>query len=142
MEYEKKLWYKIVYYINIYKFESLHFLMRCIFIFLVQKNTIENRKFKFLTIICEIGKKLRNAKLFTSIRFKNFVWHSFWWKNTIKIQEFHFLNKIRVIQKKKLKWKIICLNEVHKFWLENFSTGCIFTALILKILLKIKNSIF
>ena len=71
--YDKKLLYKIVYYKKIYKFESTHFFIRCIFFFLIKKNTIENLKFKFLTIICGIQKKRRNAKLFTSIRSTNFV---------------------------------------------------------------------
>ena len=53
MKYENKLWYKIVYYINIYKFELQHFLIRCIFFFLIEKNTIENPKYDFLTIICD-----------------------------------------------------------------------------------------
>ena len=46
-KYKKKLWYKIVHYIKIYKFESEHFFIRCIFVFLIWKNTIENLKFHF-----------------------------------------------------------------------------------------------
>ena len=53
-KYEKKLRYKIVYYIKIYKFESQHFFIRCIFFFLIKKYTIENPKFNFLTIICDM----------------------------------------------------------------------------------------
>ena len=44
------------------------------YIFLLNfKNTIENLKFNFLTVICEIGKKRKYTKLFVSIRFTNFV---------------------------------------------------------------------
>ena len=46
-------------------------------------------------------------------------------KNTIKIQKFHFLDKIC--------WKIICLNEVYKFSSRHFSTRCIFYVFILNI---------
>ena len=42
-----------------------------IFIFNL-KNTIENTKFNFLTIICETRKKRKLAKLFVSIRSTNF----------------------------------------------------------------------
>ena len=48
-----------------------------IFLFNTKKNTIENPKFIFLTKICEIRKKRKFAKLFVSIRFTNFVGHSF-----------------------------------------------------------------
>ena len=37
-------------------------------------------QFNFLTIICEIRKKYKFAKLFVSIRFKNFVRHSLYEK--------------------------------------------------------------
>ena len=50
MKCDKTLLYKIVYY-----------------------KQIENRIFKFLTIICEIQKKRKNAKLLASIRSTNFV---------------------------------------------------------------------
>ena len=36
------------------------------------KNTIDNRKFNFLTRICEIRKKRNNVKLIASIRSTNF----------------------------------------------------------------------
>ena len=62
--YEKTLSYKIVYYKMICKFESLHFFRRCIFLFFILKNTIENPKFNFLTIICGIRKKRLDGKLF------------------------------------------------------------------------------
>ena len=45
--YEKKLSYKIVFYMKNYKFELQHFFKRCIFFFLIQKNNIENPKFNF-----------------------------------------------------------------------------------------------
>ena len=54
-------------------------------------------------------------------------------KNTIRIQEFHFLDKICEIQKKTFKWKIVCLNEVYKFPSRHFGTGCIFYVLIFNI---------
>ena len=55
--YDKVLLYKIVYYKKIYKPESPYFFYK-MYIFLFNlKNTIENRKFKFLTIMCEIQKK-------------------------------------------------------------------------------------
>ena len=44
---------------------------------IILKNTIENPKFNFLTIIYEIRKKRIFAKLFVSIRSTYFVWHSF-----------------------------------------------------------------
>ena len=53
-KYEKMLWYKIVHYIKIYKFEPQHFSIRCIFFFLIKKNITKNPKFNFLTIIYEI----------------------------------------------------------------------------------------
>ena len=34
---------------------------------------MENLKFKFLTIICEVQKKRKDVKLFILIRSKNFV---------------------------------------------------------------------
>ena len=37
------------------------------------KNTIENSKLNFLTIICEIRKIHKNARLFVSKRSTNFV---------------------------------------------------------------------
>ena len=37
-----------------------------------------------------------------------------------------------IIRNKTPRWKIICLNEVYKFSLGHFSTGCIFYVLILK----------
>ena len=43
--------------IKIHKFKSLHFSVRCIIFFSDWKNTIENRKFKFLTTISEIRKR-------------------------------------------------------------------------------------
>ena len=67
-KYERKLWYKIVYYIKIYKFKQQHFSIRCIFFFLIKKITIENLKFNFSTKICEIRKKPKFGKLFVSIR--------------------------------------------------------------------------
>ena len=45
--YEKKLFYKIIFYMKIYTFEMQHFFIRFIFFFLIQKNTIENPKFNF-----------------------------------------------------------------------------------------------
>ena len=45
--YENKLSYKIIFYMKIYKLELQHFFIRCIFFFLIQKNTIENPKFNF-----------------------------------------------------------------------------------------------
>ena len=45
--YKKKLLYKIIFYIKIYKFELQHFFIRCIFFFLIRKNTIKNPKFNF-----------------------------------------------------------------------------------------------
>ena len=75
--YEKTLQYKLVNYIKIHKFESQHFFIRRIFFFLIKKNTIENQKFNFLTIICEIQKNvsLKNCfeKLFVSVRSTNYV---------------------------------------------------------------------
>ena len=56
-KYEKSYGTKL-FTIKIYKFESQYFFIRCIFFFLIQKNTIENPKFNFLTIICEIRKKV------------------------------------------------------------------------------------
>ena len=53
-------------------------------------------------------------------------------KNIIKIQKFHFLDKICEIQKKTFRWKIICLNEVYKFSLRHVSTECIFYVLIIR----------
>ena len=34
-KYEKNVWYKIVYYLRIYKFESQHVFITCIFFFLI-----------------------------------------------------------------------------------------------------------
>ena len=70
---KKVMIYKIVYYIKFYKFEPQHFFIRCIFFFLIQKNTIENPKFNILTKICEMRKKRKFAKLFVSIRSTNSV---------------------------------------------------------------------
>ena len=47
-----KSWYKILYHKKIYKFELQHFLIICIFVFLIQNITIENLQFNFLTRIC------------------------------------------------------------------------------------------
>ena len=47
--YEKKLPYKIIFYIKIYKFELQHFVIRCIFFFLIKKNTIWKSKIQFFT---------------------------------------------------------------------------------------------
>ena len=57
----------MVYHIMIYKFELQHFFIKCIFFFVIQKSNIENPKFNFLIIICEIRKKCKFAKLFVSI---------------------------------------------------------------------------
>ena len=46
--------------------------------FLNLKKYYWKSKFMFFTIICEIRKKHKNKKLFTSIRSTNFVWYSFW----------------------------------------------------------------
>ena len=46
-KYEKKLWYKIVYYIKIYKFKSQYFFIRCIFFFLIKKKYYLNSKIQF-----------------------------------------------------------------------------------------------
>ena len=64
--------YEIVFYKKIYKFESPHFFIRWIF-FLIYKNNIENPKFNFLTIICEIWKKRKSPKSFVLIGSTNFV---------------------------------------------------------------------
>ena len=72
-KYKKKLCYKIVYCIKIHKFESQYSSIRCIFFILIKNNTIQNSKLNFLTIICEIRKKRKNAKLFTSMRSTNVV---------------------------------------------------------------------
>ena len=55
--------------------EKTGFIKVSVYLFLIIKNTIENPKFNFLTIIqvCEIRKKRRFAKLFISIRSTNFV---------------------------------------------------------------------
>ena len=71
--YDNKLLHKIVYYKKIYKFESQHFFIRCILFFLILKNTIENPKFNFLTIISEIRKNLSFQNCSNSIRSTNFV---------------------------------------------------------------------
>ena len=44
---EKKLSYKIIFYMKIYKFEWQHFFIGCIFFILILKNTIVNPKFNF-----------------------------------------------------------------------------------------------
>ena len=79
------------------------------------KKTIENPKFNFLTIICEIWKKCKNTKLFVflkrskilsnTVSNKTYIFFSIP-KNTIKIQKFHFLDKICEIQKKGLDGKL------------------------------------
>ena len=70
---KKKLSYKIVNYIKVYKFELQHFFIRYIFFCLIKKkNTIDNSEFNFLTIICKIRKQRKKAKLFVSIRSTNF----------------------------------------------------------------------
>ena len=61
-EIRKKVRIKSFDYIKIYKFESKHFFIRCILFILIKKNTIGNLKFNFLTIICELQKKSKNAK--------------------------------------------------------------------------------
>ena len=52
--YEKTLWYEIFYYKMICKFESLHFLIKCIFFFLISKNRIKILKFHFSNKICKL----------------------------------------------------------------------------------------
>ena len=85
-----------------------------IFLFNLKK-TIKNPKFNVLTIICEIRKKRKNTKLFVSKRSTKFGLTQFLKKhifivsipkNTIKIQEFHFLDKIYEIHKKRLDEKL------------------------------------
>ena len=51
--------------------------IKCIFFISILKNSIKNRKFKFLTTICKIRKKRKNAKLSTSIKSTNFFRHCF-----------------------------------------------------------------
>ena len=51
----------------------------------------------------------------------------------IKIQKFHYVNKICDTRKKRWDGKIICLNDVYKFSVGNFLTRCIFYVLILNI---------
>ena len=51
--------------------------MRFIFLFLILRNTIDYRKLNFSARICKVGKKRENAKLFASIRSKNWVLHGF-----------------------------------------------------------------
>ena len=75
--YEKKLSHKIIFYMKIYKFELQHFFIRCIFFFLIQKNTIENPKFNFFNNNMCNTKKRKNAKLFVLKRSTIFVSHSF-----------------------------------------------------------------
>ena len=58
-------------------FESQHFFIICILFFLIKKNTIENPKYNFFSFLYEIRKKRRKEELFVSIRFRNFVQHSF-----------------------------------------------------------------
>ena len=72
MTYDKRLWNKIAYYQKIYKFEWYHSLIRCIFFYLIKKNTIKNQKLIF-SIICEIRKKRIDLKLFASTGFTNLV---------------------------------------------------------------------
>ena len=62
-KYEKMLPCKIVYYKKIYKFEMLYFFIICIFLFLIKKNTNENPKFNFLTLIYEIREKTLICKI-------------------------------------------------------------------------------
>ena len=92
-----------------------------IFLFNLKKYYWKSKIQFCLTIICEIRKKRKNAKLFVSIRSTNFVSHTvpdktyifrFNFKNTIKIQKFHLFEKIWEI-KKTFRWKIICLNGVY-----------------------------
>ena len=71
--YEKTLSHKIVHYKKIYESKLKHFHIRCISFYLIKKNTIENLKFNFLTIICEIGKKRKLPKLFVLIKSRNCV---------------------------------------------------------------------
>ena len=47
-------------------------------------------------------------------------------KNTIKIWNLHFWNKICEIRKKTLRWKIIFMNQVYKFSLGHFLIRCYF----------------
>ena len=69
-----------------------------IYIFFFQKNTIENRKFNFLTRICEIRNKRKNPKLFASIRSINFYLFDIvsdkMYIFCFKFKKFNFLNKI------------------------------------------------
>ena len=51
---KKTLRSKIIFLNEVYKFSLGNFLTRCIFYVLILKNTIENKKFHFLTKICEI----------------------------------------------------------------------------------------
>ena len=44
--------------------QSQHFSKTCIFFFLVEKNTIQNQVFNFLTKICKIRNKRWNANSF------------------------------------------------------------------------------
>ena len=84
-----------------------------IFLFNLKK-AIENLKFNFLTIICEIRKNVtiqscsfqKDLQIFaTQFLIKHIFFVSIR-KNTFKIQKFNFLDKICEIQKKRLDGKL------------------------------------
>ena len=55
------------------------FFIRCIFFFVIWKNTIENRKlFNYITRIGDTRKRRKITKLFSSIRSTNLICCSFW----------------------------------------------------------------
>ena len=74
---QKFLQFKEIFPLIVYR-RNVSLIQRNCFLGVIQKNTIENSKLNFLTKICEIRKKRRNAKLFVSIRSTNVVWHHFW----------------------------------------------------------------
>ena len=80
-----KKW-KIICLNEVYQFSVGHFLTRCIFYLLILN--IENQKFHFLTKICVIRNKRRNAKSFAWL--KSTIFFSFW----RYLEENTFLNHV------------------------------------------------
>ena len=102
---EKTLWYKIFYHIKICKFESQHFFIRCIFFFLISKNTVENRKFKFLTIIHY------RSKLWDHLFFDDCLNYLDFNSVSDKICSLNELDAIKILYKMSSEW-----NRFVKFW--------------------------